>query len=93
MPLNEYFVDDVKKRYKKNDTIIVMCRSGVRSAAAVNELAEAGFVAVYNIINGFEGDKLKASGSCNKGKRIVNGWKNSGAPWTYNLEPELVYLP
>ena len=26
-----------------------------------------------------------------KGKRMRNGWKNSVAPWTYNLDPELVY--
>ncbi len=27
------------------------------------------------------------------GKRMKNGWKNSGAPWTYELDPELMYMP
>jgi hypothetical protein len=24
---------------------------------------------------------------------MVNGWKNSGLPWTYELQPERVILP
>lgn len=93
MHLNENFVDEVKKKFKKTDTIMIMCRSGARSAAAVNMLAKAGFKNVYNIIDGYEGDKLNVPGSYNNGKRLVNGWKNSGAPWTYKLDPKLMYLP
>ena len=93
MPLNEKFVAEVKKKFKETDTILVMCRSGGRSAKAVNLLAEAGFKNVYNIVDGFEGDKLDIEGSYNKGKRLVNGWKNSGAPWTYELDSKLLYLP
>jgi rhodanese-related sulfurtransferase len=93
MLLNEKFVDEVKKKFKEADTIMIMCRSGSRSAIAVNKLAKAGFKNVYNITDGFEGDKLNVQGSYNNGKRIVNGWKNSGAPWTYELDPKLVYLP
>ena len=40
------------------DTIVAMCRSGGRSAFAINMLAKAGFVNVYNIIDGFEGDTV-----------------------------------
>jgi rhodanese-related sulfurtransferase len=93
MPNNENFIAEVKKRFKKTDTILVMCRSGGRSAMAVNLMAEAGFQKVYNIIDGFEGDKLNDPGSYHNGKRILNGWKNSGAPWTYKLEREKVYAP
>lgn len=93
MPLNENFVDEVKKKFKETDTIMIMCRSGARSAIAVNKLAKAGFKNVYNITDGFEGDKLNAPGSYNNGKRTVNGWKNSGVPWTYKLDPKLVYQP
>ncbi len=93
MPLNDNFIADVKARYKESDTILVMCRSGGRSAAAVNRLAQAGFQKVYNIIDGFEGDSLRDPASDDNGKRVVNGWKNSGAPWTYKLERELVYFP
>jgi rhodanese-related sulfurtransferase len=93
MSLNEKFVDSVKKKFKATDTILVMCRSGGRSALAVNTLAKAGFKNVYNIVDGFEGDKLHDPQSYNDGKRIVNGWKNSGAAWTYKLDPKLAYLP
>jgi rhodanese-related sulfurtransferase len=93
MVLNEHFVDEVKQRFKTTDTIMVMCRSGGRSAAAVNILAKAGFKSVYNVTDGFEGDVLNISGSYKNGKRILNGWRNSGAPWTYELDPRLVYRP
>ena len=93
MILNENFVDEVKKKFKETDTILVMCRSGARSAASVNLLAKAGFKYVYNIVDGFEGDKLNVPGAYQNGKRIINGWKNSAAPWTYNLDRNLVYLP
>lgn len=93
MPINENFIAAVKKRFKKTDTILVMCRSGGRSAMAVNLMAEAGFEKVYNILDGFEGDKLKDPASYHNGKRILNGWKNSGAPWTYKLEKDRVYVP
>ena len=83
MEMNPYFVSMVKKVYKVTDTILIMCRSGGRSAAAVNLLAKAGFTDVYNIIDGFEGDPVKEPGSYYIGKRVKSGWKNSGAPWTY----------
>jgi hypothetical protein len=54
-------------------------------------MAKAGFKTVYNIIDGFEGDSLKVPGSYNYGKRLVNGWKNSGAPWTCKLERGQAY--
>lgn len=91
MPVNENFVSDVKKKFKTTDTIMIMCRSGARSAAATNLLAKAGFTKVYSITDGFEGDKLKAPGSEKDGKRLVNGWKNASIPWTYKLDPKLVY--
>ena len=93
MSVNENFVAEVKKKFKVTDTLFVMCRSGGRSAYAINLLAKAGFKNTYNIIDGFEGDKLNIEGSYNNGRRLINGWKNSGVPWTYKLNPELMYLP
>ena len=93
MPVNENFINEVRKKFKETDTIMVMCRSGVRSAMSVNKLNKAGFKSVYNIIDGFEGNKIDIPQSYNNGKRLVNGWKNSGAPWTYELDPNLVYHP
>jgi rhodanese-related sulfurtransferase len=91
MEPNPDFVSKVKRDYKVTDTILVMCRSGGRSALAVNLLAEAGFQQVYNITDGFEGDAVKDPQSYYNGKRVKNGWKNSGAPWTYKLDPNLMY--
>ena len=90
---NPDFVSEVKRKFKPADTLLVMCRSGGRGAAAVNRLAAAGYKNVYNIIDGFEGDAIKDPQSYFTGKRLKNGWKNSGAPWTYKLDPELMYLP
>ena len=89
---NPDFVSQVKEVAGPTDTIMVMCRSGGRSAMAVNLLAEAGFTNVYNITDGVEGDKVADPGSVFKGQRLRNGWKNSGAPWTYKIDPERVLL-
>ena len=91
MPLNPGFAEAVKELFSPADTVMVMCRSGGRSAAAVNLMAGEGFRNVYNIIDGFEGDKVTDPDSYFLGKRVKNGWKNSGAPWTYDLDPKLVY--
>ena len=89
---NPDFVSRVKGLFAPIDTLLVMCRSGDRSARAVDVLAKAGFVNVYNIIDGMEGDKVDDPGSVNHGKRMKNGWKNSGSPWTYDVNPELLWL-
>lgn len=72
--------DRVKaKGLNKNSPIILMCRSGDRSALAANLLAKDGYTKVYSIVTGFEGNMSK------QGRRSVDGWKNSGLPWSYKL--------
>jgi rhodanese-related sulfurtransferase len=93
MVMNASFVFEVKEKFKTTDTLFVMCRSGVRSAIATDLLAKAGFNNVHSVIDGFEGDKVNNPNSYFNGKRLVNGWKNSGSPWTYHLDPKLMYLP
>lgn len=88
---NPDFESCVKRKFKTDDKLFVMCRSGGRSAMSANRLAKIGFTNVYNIIDGFEGDKIKDEDSYFHGKRMRNGWKNSGAPWTYSLDPNLIY--
>jgi rhodanese-related sulfurtransferase len=90
--INPDFIDHVKEMFKPGDTIVAMCRSGGRSAAAINMLAKAGFADIYNIIDGFEGDTVDDPESVYHGKRMKNGWKNS-APWTYDLDPALAWIP
>lgn len=90
--VNKDFIPHVQVRFNADDMILVMCRSGGRSAMAVNALAKAGYTKVYNIIDGFEGDKVEDPESVFHGQRVRNGWKNS-APWTYKLDHNLVWLP
>jgi rhodanese-related sulfurtransferase len=74
------------KKLTKNDMVILMCRSGDRSATAANLLAKAGFTQVYSVFEGFEGDMSK------EGRRAVNGWKNDGLPWSYQLDKDKMPL-
>jgi rhodanese-related sulfurtransferase len=92
MQPNPEFLSLVKEVAAPTDTIMVMCRSGGRSAMAVNQLADAGFTNVYQITDGMEGDKIEDPLSVFQGQRLRNGWKNSGVPWTYKPDPEKVML-
>ena len=92
LKINPEFEALVKQKAGLGDMLMVMCRSGVRSAAAVNRLAKAGFSNVYNVTEGFEGDMVTDDDSYYKGKRVKNGWKNSPAPWTYQLDSTLIYV-
>ena len=91
--LNEDFMTHIKDLFEPEDTILVTCRSGGRSALAVNAMAGAGFKKVYNITDGFEGDLVDDPESLYRGKRVKNGWKNAGVPWTYKIDYDLVRVP
>ena len=90
---NGSFVAEVKKVFKPDDLIVVYCRGGERAAKAINALAKEGFQNAYSLLGGFEGEKVKETGSYYKGKRMKNGWKNAGIPWTFELKEELIYKP
>ncbi|MBU2581223.1 MAG: sulfurtransferase [Alphaproteobacteria bacterium] len=95
MTSNKSFVADVdarlaKKGMAKDDMVILMCRSGHRSANGVNLLAAAGYTNVFNQVEGFEGDKAKDGPT--KGQRTLNGWKNAGMPWSYKLDKDVAYI-
>ncbi len=76
----------------KNTTLIVMCRSGsTRSAPVVNLLASKGYTQAWTVVDGFEGSKLKQGNS--KGVRAVDGWRNSGLPWGYKIDPAIAWQP
>jgi rhodanese-related sulfurtransferase len=64
----------------RDAVIVLICRSGDRSAKAADLLFELGHTQVHSVVDGFEGD-LSA-----EGRRTVNGWKNAGLPWSYRLE-------
>lgn len=70
----------------KETPVFVICRSGARSASAASILAKAGYVNVWNLIEGFEGDKDKATK-----QRTVNGWRNAGLPWSYSIPADAAW--
>jgi rhodanese-related sulfurtransferase len=74
----------------KGARIILMCRSGDRSAKAADLLTKSGYTNVWSAVEGFEGDKAKEGP--NKGQRTVNGWKNAHLPWTYELDKSKAFL-
>jgi rhodanese-related sulfurtransferase len=91
---NPDFISEVRRRLatkglKPTDAIVLICRSGDRSAAAANLLTEAGLKNVYSVVDGYEGD-LAAEGP-KAGQRAVNGWKNAGLPWSYKLDKTKMY--
>lgn len=79
------------KGLNKQSRIILICRSGDRSAKASDLLAMSGFSSVYSIAEGFEGDMGKEGTSANR--RTVNGWKNANLPWSYKLDKTKMYFP
>ena len=69
--------------------IILICRSGSRSARAAEILRRLGYRQVWSVVDGFEGDKATAGPA--KGQRVVNGWKNAGLAWSYKIRAGQVY--
>ena len=92
MKTNPDFTKDVAEKFKKTDRFIVICRSGKRSCHATNKLVKAGFKHVYNMLDGFEGDKVKTLRSPDfRHRRKINGWQHDKLPYTYSLNKEFTY--
>ena len=56
--------------------IVLICRSGNRSAEAGKLLVDLGFKRVYNIHQGFEGEL-----DDNHHRSTLGGWRFEGLPW------------
>ncbi len=78
------FVDKVRESLQKLHKdeqlhelpVLAICRSGKRSLAAAEALVAAGFKRVFNVAEGFEGDRD------NKDHRsTINGWRFHNLPW------------
>lgn len=92
--LNSTFTQDVAARFKKTDRLIVICKTGKYSRLACEKLIKAGFKHVFNVLYGFEGDKVKDKKRIDYGHRgAINGWKHDGLPYTYELNDKLTYFP
>jgi rhodanese-related sulfurtransferase len=60
----------------RDDTIMLICRSGKRSRDAGAALEAAGFTRLLHVDEGFEGDL-----DDNNHRNTINGWRAAGLPW------------
>ncbi|MDD5364028.1 MAG: rhodanese-like domain-containing protein [Gallionellaceae bacterium] len=88
--LGQFEMWALDKGIEKNDPVVLICRSGDRSALSADLLARYGYSNVWSVVDGFEGDVARDGPS--KGQRVVNGWKNAGLPWSYNLDRKKAYM-
>jgi rhodanese-related sulfurtransferase len=56
--------------------VLAICRSGKRSEAAAKALCAEGFKTVFNVTEGFEGDR-----DGQKHRNHINGWRFHNLPW------------
>jgi rhodanese-related sulfurtransferase len=73
---NPDFVEQLGQVAGKDDVLLFLCRSGVRSRHAAKLATENGYAHCYDILEGFEGDK-DAEGH----RKNVAGWCKAGLPW------------
>ena len=76
MQINPDFTGALVRQVVSGSTLMLMCRSGVRSDEAARAAMRAGFSTVYNVLEGFEGEK---DDSGQRGH--ISGWKARGLPW------------
>jgi len=89
---NLHFVEDVSFKFSQSDILMIICRSGSRSAAACEELIKNGFKNVFDITDGFEGPKIENKDSIYFGCRCkLSGWQHAGLPYTYDINEKLSY--
>ncbi|URI06121.1 rhodanese-like domain-containing protein [Aquincola tertiaricarbonis] len=73
---NPRFVRELEAKVGRHDPVLLLCRSGKRSALAAEAAAKAGFTRVFNIREGFEGE-LNAA----QQRGTADGWRYQGLPW------------
>lgn len=75
---NPRFVKELDTKIKDKDTVLLLlCRSGKRSALAAEAATKAGFRQVFNVQEGFEGDLDE-----HQQRGVLGGWRHAGLPWT-----------
>lgn len=73
---NPRFLRELENKLSKDSVILLLCRSGKRSAAAAETATAAGFKNVFNVREGFEGDLDE-----NQQRGSSGGWRQRGLPW------------
>ena len=73
---NPEFLEQLANAFKKEEVLLMLCRSGVRSHAAAKAAATTGYTHAYNILEGFEGDL-----DADHHRGTLGGWRMRGLPW------------
>ncbi|MFT4047648.1 MAG: rhodanese-like domain-containing protein [Solimonas sp.] len=73
---NPRFVRELEAKVGKQDVVLLLCRSGKRSALAAEAATKAGFTAAFNVLEGFEGE---LDAEQHRGRH--DGWRFRGLPW------------
>ena len=73
---NPRFVRELEAKTGKDAVVLLLCRSGNRSAHAAEAATKAGFANAFNVLEGFEGE-LDAE----QRRGTHNGWRFHGLPW------------
>lgn len=73
---NPEFLQQLGQASSKDDVLLFLCRSGVRSRHAAKLATEHGYTACFDILEGFEGDK-----DGHGHRNTVGGWRKAGLPW------------
>ena len=76
MKPNPNFMAALEQQVDKEALVMFICRSGARSHLAAVSAEQAGYNEVYNILEGFEGDK-----DTKEHRNSINGWRVGGLPW------------
>ncbi|MCC2954257.1 rhodanese-like domain-containing protein [Massilia sp. IC2-477] len=73
---NPAFGAQLEQLARKDEVLLFLCRSGVRSRHSARVATEHGFSESYDILEGFEGDR-DAEGH----RKTIGGWCKAGLPW------------
>lgn len=73
---NPRFARELEVKVKKEAVILLLCRSGKRSALAAEVATKAGFTRVFNVLEGFEGEI-----DHHQHRGVSDGWRFRGLPW------------
>lgn len=73
---NPRFLRELESKLSKDALILLLCRSGKRSAAAAEAATAAGFKYVFNVLEGFEGDLDQR-----QQRGASGGWRQRNLPW------------
>lgn len=77
MNRNPRFVGEFSTKVRdKHALVLLLCRSGKRSAAAAEALTKAGYRNIFNVLEGFEGE---IDPKQQRGK--LGGWRIHDLPW------------